>query len=268
MTKVDLTFKNFFSELIFLPSHAATLKEQTKAKVISVVLGIFTLGTIHAAVGLGWIARAIVNWIKSQFSSTDQKAQKVSGVINQNPLDLQELYGSKASEVINQHYSASTNVKDDDLIKLKGMPLTSLKFIDCSELTDEGLEHLKGMPLTSVDFIFCPKLTDKGLEHLKGMPLTSVDFSDCPELTDKGLEHLKGMPLTSVKFIDCPELTDEGLEHLKGMPLTSVNFIYCPELTDKGLEHLKGMPLTSVELRAALALNLQTKGLSILKECR
>ena len=109
------------------------------------------------------------------------------------------------------------------------MPLTSVNFCGCKNLTNNALEHLKGMPLKNVSFRGCPNLTDKALEHLKGMPLTSVNFSWCHKLTDKALEHLKGMPLTSVEFSDCPNLTDNALDHLKGMLLTSVSFRGCPE---------------------------------------
>ena len=43
------------------------------------------------------------------------------------------------------------------------------------------------MPLTSVNFDYCYNLTDNALAHLKGMPLTSVDFSNCENLTDNAL---------------------------------------------------------------------------------
>lgn len=71
---VDFTFTNFFSELIFYPSHAIE-EDLTKAKVTTVALFIFTLGTVHAVVGLGWALLATAKWIKNIFSSTDQKTQ-------------------------------------------------------------------------------------------------------------------------------------------------------------------------------------------------
>ena len=147
----------------------------------------------------------------------------------------------------------SSRINDNAFVHLKGLPLTSVDFRECTKLTDNALKHLKGMPLTSVDFSRCFHLFDKALEHLKGMPLTSVDFSHCYHLTDNALEHLKGMPLTSVDFSHCYHLTDKALELLKGMPLTSVNFSGCENLTDKALELLKGMPLTSVRLQSLLS---------------
>ena len=62
---------------------------------------------------------------------------------------------------------------------IKSCPNLTHLFINSSIIEDHALEHLKGMPLTSVNFTGCKNLTGKALEHLKGMPLTSVSFSAC-----------------------------------------------------------------------------------------
>ena len=59
-------------------------------------------------------------------------------------------------------------------------------------IKDSALEHLKGMPLTSVNFSGCGNLTDNALEHLKGMPLTSVNFENCEKLPARPWSILKG----------------------------------------------------------------------------
>ena len=157
------------------------------------------------------------------------------------------------------------NLTSQVLELLKGLPLTSISFRKCKRLTDQ-FEHIKDLPLTSVDFSECVNLTDNALAHLKGMPLTSVDLSRCENLTDNALAHLKGMPLTSVNFGNCRQLTDKALEHLKGMPLTSISFRECRNLTDQALGHIKDLPLTNVDFNGCV--NLTDQALEHLKGMR
>jgi len=132
------------------------------------------------------------------------------------------------------------NIDNDQLKELIILcPNLSHLFINSHKIDDSALSNLKGMPLTSVDFSGCGNLTDDALAHLEGMKLTSVAFSECGNLTDDALAHLEGMPLTSVNFSDCWHLTDAALVHLEGMKLTSVAFGGCKNLTDAALNALK-----------------------------
>jgi len=59
MDPQELSFRNFFSDLIFFPEHARP-KDQNKCLIISIALGIFSLGIIPLFVGIGWVVRKVV----------------------------------------------------------------------------------------------------------------------------------------------------------------------------------------------------------------
>lgn len=122
--ELNLTVKNFFSELIFYPGHAATSKEQTNAKVITVALGIFTLGIVHAIVGFGWILRAAVNWVRNQFSSTDQKTQNISGKNQKLENFDPEVRKQDLQNQLKEKYENQIKDYDDylDFLKKKNLP--------------------------------------------------------------------------------------------------------------------------------------------------
>lgn len=172
------------------------------------------------------------------------------------------------------HVYSESSIDNSTLASLQGIPLASVTFTQCGDLTNQGLAYLKGLPLESIDLRHAKNLTDEALEHLQGMPLKKVSLkafdllSDkgieylkemhleainlnyCYQLTDKTLQHLSGMPLSRVSFLWCSRLTSQGLEHLKGMPLTCVNFNFCRQLTDEAIAHLQGMQLTSVSFNS------------------
>lgn len=52
------------------------------------------------------------------------------------------------------------------------MPLTSLNMEDCSQLTDDDMSHLQGIPLARLCLRGIYDLTDVTLEHLRKLPLT------------------------------------------------------------------------------------------------
>lgn len=75
--QIKLTFSSFISELIFHPGKAATEKEQQQAKILSIALGILTLGILPLVVSIGWAVR----WIIIKFSSTDKKVDNVASEV-------------------------------------------------------------------------------------------------------------------------------------------------------------------------------------------
>jgi hypothetical protein len=63
MNSQELSFQTFFSDLIFHPGHAHP-QDQKKCLIISIALGIFSLGVIPVLIGIGWGIREVVLWIK------------------------------------------------------------------------------------------------------------------------------------------------------------------------------------------------------------
>ena len=100
------------------------------------------------------------------------------------------------------------------------MPLTSVNFSGCSNLTDNALAYLKKISLTSVSFGGCPKLTDKALAHLKGMPLTSVDFGLCHKYFYTAVPAMR--LIFNVR--ERPNLTNNTFSNIQEIPLTKADF--------------------------------------------
>jgi hypothetical protein len=77
---MKLTFKNFFTHLIFHPEEADK-KDYRKSLCTSIALGVITLGTLHLLVGIGWMATRNYVWINDWLSKKTDNIQKVSGSI-------------------------------------------------------------------------------------------------------------------------------------------------------------------------------------------
>lgn len=151
-----------------------------------------------------------------------------------------------------------SDLQDDDLANLKGMPLEEI-FIE-STITDKAFSYLVGMPLQRVSFI-SNHFTDHALADLKGMQLKSITLGDCSLLTGKGLEYLAGMPLEEINIYGSKELLDSDFARLKGMPLREV-YLACPKLTGRVLAHFHGMPLKDIGFSCG---NLTNDDLKLLK---
>ena len=128
----------------------------------------------------------------------NQKSKLDPSWINDNPnTSLKDLGLSdydKLKDFITEHgaelkcLNLNGHVIDNDQFEqlIKSCPNLTHLVINSPRIKDNALVHLKGLPLTSVDFSGCINLTDKALEHLKGMPLTSVNFSWCRQSYRQG----------------------------------------------------------------------------------
>lgn len=72
----QLSFTNFVTDLIFHPEHAVA-EDQNKALVLSVVLGIFSLGIFPLVVSIGWGVSKVASWVKEKLSNSEQKTNDV-----------------------------------------------------------------------------------------------------------------------------------------------------------------------------------------------
>lgn len=140
----------------------------------------------------------------------------------------------------------------------KGMSLTNLEVRYCHFIWDEDLIYLRGMPLTSLalwgvdwedddDDDKC-WLSESGLNVLIGMPLTSLTlsrFSARPGC----LEALRGLPLTSLSmaFEEDKQVSDAMAEIFFTLPLTKLELDNCM-LTDNARARLHALPLESLRI--------------------
>ena len=99
-----------------------------------------------------------------------------------------------------------------DLTPLRGMPLTKLNLLGCTNVSD--LKPLHGMLLRELNLQLCP-VSD--LSPLKDMPLIKL-FLGATHVTD--ITPLKGMRLQELMLSDT-KISDIGA--LRRMPLASLN---------------------------------------------
>lgn len=71
----DLNVRNFFTDLIFHPEHAKP-KQQKKSRVLSIAIGILSLGIVPLVVSIGWGASALISLCKG--SPTSKKTATVA----------------------------------------------------------------------------------------------------------------------------------------------------------------------------------------------
>jgi serine/threonine protein kinase/Tfp pilus assembly protein PilF len=110
-----------------------------------------------------------------------------------------------------------TNSPIRDLSPLRGMPLTTLSLIGCTNVTE--ITALQGMSLRGLDLGTCP-VSD--ISPLKGMPLVRF-LSATDRLRD--INALRGMRLENLALAGT---SVSDITVLKDMPLRSVNLWGCP----------------------------------------
>lgn len=82
-----------------------------------------------------------------------------------------------------------------------------------TEITNDGLKHLAGLPLTKLH-LERTKIGDDGLKHLKSFKeLTYLNIYDT-QVTDAGLEHLKELKKLKKLFVWKSAVTDAGIKKL------------------------------------------------------
>lgn len=142
-------------------------------------------------------------------------------------------------------------ILDKDMLKLEGLPLTSLNLRCQDRITDVGMQVLKGMPLTDLS-INLFNMSDVGLEALRGVPLTKLEVFNPRGITDQGFEVLRGMKLADLKISGVSTLTSTGLAVLSGMPIQNLDLmLFLKYLDDAGMGVLRGLPLTSLSIKEA-----------------
>lgn len=79
------------------------------------------------------------------------------------------------------------NISDEDLYKLKDVPLTSLS-IECGAyISDRGLASLASHALEHLSLAYSINITDEGLAALKDLPLKSLELEWAQQITNKSL---------------------------------------------------------------------------------
>jgi serine/threonine protein kinase len=130
-----------------------------------------------------------------------------------------------------------------DLAPLRGLPLTSLSIVWCTNLTD--LAPLQGMSLRQLAVAECP-VSD--LTPLKGMPLVRLNLNDT-RVSD--IRALKGMPLeelvlsgTGVSDISPLQHTPLGSLNLWGTHVTDISAL--EGMVELGWLGLSGTPVSDL----------------------
>ncbi|HEY7423755.1 MAG TPA: hypothetical protein VH682_05865 [Gemmataceae bacterium] len=116
--------------------------------------------------------------------------------------------------------------------------------------TDEQLSRLKGLPLVHHLNLCKTAVTDAGLKCLQGtVNLEGLDLSDT-HVGDPGMAQLKGLKRLKRLDLSGTAIGDAGLKHFKELKQLEELSLYFTAVTDAGLAHLEGLTrLKEVNLR-------------------
>ncbi len=107
-------------------------------------------------------------------------------------------------------------IKDADLIHLRGLTWLEDLDLSCNRFTGFGLAHLGAMLLLERLDLYGGDLTDEGLGHLPALPsLRELSLAIHFELTDGALAHLNKFPVLGDLNLRSTPVGDGGIVHLK-----------------------------------------------------
>ena len=109
-----------------------------------------------------------------------------------------------------------------------------------TEVDDEDLEHLNGLPKLDTLSLGGTQVTDGGLAQLKLLgDLQHLALVCNPHVGDRGLGHLRGLKKLKTLVLSSTQITVEGLRHLKGLSNLNELFVFDAEVTEKGINELR-----------------------------
>lgn len=107
-------------------------------------------------------------------------------------------------------------IKDADLVHLRGLTWLEDLDLSCNRFTGVGLVHLGGMLLLERLDLYGGDLTDEGLGHLPTLPsLRELSLAIHFELTDGALAHLNKFSALEDLNLRSTPVGDGGIDHLK-----------------------------------------------------
>jgi hypothetical protein len=107
-------------------------------------------------------------------------------------------------------------IKDADLVYLRGLTWLEDLDLSCNRFTGVGLGHLGGMLLLKRLDLYGGDLTDEGLGHLPALPsLRELSLAIHFALTDGALVHLNKFPALEELSLGNTPVGDGGIDYLK-----------------------------------------------------
>ncbi|MDA1051420.1 MAG: protein kinase [Planctomycetota bacterium] len=141
----------------------------------------------------------------------------------------------------------SASVGDQDLERLRDLPMLHNLNLSGTGIADEGLAHVQS--LTELQFLYLnrTRLNGTGLAHLERLEnLVSLSAAATP-FTSDGLSRLPPLAGLETLMIQSTELSDGYLEYVCRLPALKNLHVWTGNV-NPGLEHLKGMTLLKLSL--------------------
>ena len=135
-----------------------------------------------------------------------------------------------------------SQVSDDDLQTLTGLP--DLVFLDLedSKITDAGIRKLNVLTKLQTLILNGTDCTDQGVASLKSLTDMRILGLSLTQISDKGLNAVRTMPYLSVLFVSGTRVGDLGLENLRGLKYFNNLDISGTQVTEAGLSQLRQLP--------------------------
>ncbi len=136
----------------------------------------------------------------------------------------------------------SSNVRDDVLRHLQGLPQLRRFSVGNTPISDAGLEHLgklKNLESLVLNGRSASRVTDAGVRHLGHLPCLKRLHLQQAQISDAGVETIKN--LTNLEYLSLSRarrVSDDGVKHL--IALTNLNRLNLRDtaVTDEGVKFL------------------------------
>lgn len=134
----------------------------------------------------------------------------------------------------------TTEVSDDDLAYLRGLPELRSLSLEKTHVSSEGLAHLKGLRHLRRLFLGSTDIEDEGLQHISH--LTELEILQLNErITDAGLRQVESFRKLKHLTLNDTQITDHGLAHLAALTDLERLNLHGTQVTNAGLQHLMTM---------------------------
>ena len=135
-----------------------------------------------------------------------------------------------------------TNVADDDLRHLAGMPNLRELSLSWNRPIGSGIAQLKDLPQLQTLNLRLTSVGDDDLAFLKNLPkLRHLDL-DGTRITDDGLKQIGQLKQLETLMLGDLKITDDGLRHLMGLKNLRGLTLNETNVTQTGLEYLATSP--------------------------
>jgi hypothetical protein len=161
----------------------------------------------------------------------------------QGPEWLRRAIGKEWSEVLLEDVVslnlADSEVTDDSLAYLKGLPNLERLWVNRTKVSDAGMVHLAGLTKLKELGLQGSRVGDEGMHKLTRLTNLEVLFVSQMKLTDAGMIPIREFKQLRTLSLEETRVTDAGLVHLSNLKQLQRLLVGGSRITKSGIAELK-----------------------------